>query len=338
MNSQTLDTNQVLFRNIGLDLLRVTEAAALAAGRWVGSGKYLDTHRAAAEAAIHALNEVEMDGHIVIGEEGRLGTLSSLNSGSHVGTGSGPPLDVVVDPIDGTKLVVSGYPGAISTIAVAPRHTIWSPHPAAYVDKIVVDREAAEALVPEVMDAPAAWTLALIARVKGKSVRDLDVVVLDRPRHADLIEEIRATGARVWLRQADAEAALLAATVGTNIDVLMGIGGAAEAILAACAVKALHGGMLARLAPQSRAERDALVEAGLERKRIWSVAEMVRGDDVFVAATGITRSDLLHEVDFHGQVAHLHSLLIRARTGTRRFVQTEQSILQEVVTANPLVG
>ncbi len=326
MSDNTTSTGQAPSRNIGLDLLRVTEAAALAAGRWIGSGKYLETHQAATEAVIHALNEVEMDGYIVIGEEGRLGRSSLLSSGARVGMGQGPEVDVVVDPIDGTKLVVRGYPGAISVVAVAPRGAIWSPYPAVYIDKIVVDREAAAALVPEVMDAPAAWTLALIARVKGKSVRDLDVVVLDRPRHGDLIEEVRTTGAHVWLRQADAEGALLAATVGTNVDVVMGIGGASEAVLAACAVKALGGGMLARLAPQNHAEQAALMEAGLDTRRIWTVDEMVQGNDVFVAATGITRSDLLHEVDFHGQKAQLHSLLIRAKTGTRRFVQTEQSI------------
>ena len=194
MNGDYLD------HNIGLDLVRVTEATALTAGRWLGLGKREEAHRAATEAMYQALSIVDIDGCIVIGEEGRLGGHTPLDTGQRVGTGHGPQVDVVVDPIEGTNSVVHGYPGAISMISVAPRGSMWSPTPAVYMEKVVVDHEAAGALVPECMEAPAAWTLALIARAKHKPVRDLQVIVLDRPRHYDLIEEIRSAGARVLLR------------------------------------------------------------------------------------------------------------------------------------------
>lgn len=179
-------------RNIGLDLVRVTEAAAAAAGRWMGLGRVHEAHEAATSAMTKALSQIDINGHIVIGEEGRLGEHSPLDSGERVGKG-GPAVDVVVDPVDGTRLVVGGLPGAISLVGVAPEGTMWSPPAEAiYMDKIVVDRSAAEALVPECLDAPAAWTLALVARAKKKAVRDLTVIILNRPRHHDLIEEIRA--------------------------------------------------------------------------------------------------------------------------------------------------
>ncbi|MCA9977446.1 MAG: fructose-bisphosphatase class II, partial [Anaerolineales bacterium] len=226
-------------RNFGLDLVRVTETTALAAARWTGSGNYEEAHRAASRAMSSALGTLDINGHVVIGEDGRTGTPYSLQSGASVGTGNGPELDVVVDPIDGTDLVIKGRPNAISVVGMAPRGSMWSPVPAIYMEKIVVDREAAEALVPECMDAPAAWTLALIARVKKKAVRDMTVIMLDRPRHQDLIEEIRTAGARIILRdEGDAEGGLLAATVESGVDILMGIGGASQGVIAACAVKA----------------------------------------------------------------------------------------------------
>jgi fructose-1,6-bisphosphatase II len=311
-------------RNIGLELLRVTEATALAAGRWIGSGRYTETHDSAARTAAIMLNRLFVDGLIVIGEEGRTGYDTPLSSGKSVGNGQGPAVDVLVDPIDGTSLVTKGYPGAISAVAIAPRGSIWCPFPAVYMEKVIVDRDTAAALVPETLDAPVAWTLALIARAKSKPVRDLDVVVLERDRHAELVQEIRATGARVWFHQADTEGALLAAMAGKTADVALGIGGALETMLAACAVRALRGGMMARLAPQSTAEREALEEAGHDVNRIYTVQDLVSSDEVFLSATGVTRSDLFREVDFHGETADFDSLLIRGETGTRRFVHTEQ--------------
>ena len=245
--------NSHLRRNLGLDLVRVTEATAVQAARWMGLGRRREADETAIRAMAEGLNSLEMNGVIVIGEESKLGLHSPLDSGNRIGNGEGPEMDVVVDPIDGTNLLVHGRTGAISAVGVAPRGTMWSPYPAAYMEKLVVDREVAHALVKEALDAPPAWTLAMIARIKKKTVRDLVVFVLDRPRHQDLIEEIRMAGARVALRrEGDIAGAILAAMPNSSIDVLMGIGGAAEGVMAACAVKALRGAMLVRLAPQSR--------------------------------------------------------------------------------------
>ena len=195
------------------------------------------------------------------------------------------------------------------------------------MDKIVVDRTAAAALVPECMDAPAAWTLALVARAKGKEVRDLSIIILDRPRHHDLIEETRAAGARILLRtEGDAEGALEAAIDGTGADILMGIGGVSEGVIAACAVKALGGGILARLSPQSDEEQRAIIDAGVDPDPILSCKEIVKTDDIYFVATGITNSPLLMPVRYRRGLIETHSLLLRAITGTRRFVTTEHRL------------
>lgn len=315
-------------RNLGLDLLRVTEATAVAAGRWIGLGDKERAHHEATDAMARALAGVEMDGKIVIGEEGRLGEHSPLDSGQTVGTGSGPEVDVVVDPIDGTRLVVRGRPGAISLVGIAPRGTMWTPPSSAvYMDKIVSDRTAAANLVPECMDAPAAWTLALIARAKERKVRDLTVVVLDRPRHRNLIEEIRAAGARILLRrEGDAEGALEAAIDGTGADILMGIGGVSEGVIAACAVKALGGTMIARLSPQSEEERRQIRDMGTDPNRILSSDEIVASNAIHFAATGVTNSPLLSPVRYRGNLVETHSLLLRAITGTCRFMTAEHRL------------
>jgi fructose-1,6-bisphosphatase II len=313
--------------NLGLDLIRATELTALQAGRWLGLGKYEDTHRSATEAMFEGLHQIHMDGRIVIGEEGRLHEHSPLDSGNSVGTGRGPKLDVAVDPIDGTGSVVQGRPGAISVVAVAPHGSMWSPTSAVYMEKIVVDREAADNLVPECMDAPAAWTLALIARAKHRSVRDLQVFVLDRPRHQDLIEEIRTAGARVLLNpDGDTAGALIAATPNTGADVLMGIGGVPEGVTAACAVKAVGGAMLGRLAPQSSDELAAIESAGLDPKAILTHHQLVTSNQIYFAATGVTHGPLLNGVRYRGNIALTHSLLLRCETGTRRMIQAEHSI------------
>lgn len=319
--------DEQLSRNIGLDLVRVTETAALAAGHWVGSGDFDNAHHAATRAMADALNTLEMDGRIIIGEERRLGDHSPMCSGQKVGTGSGPEVDVLVDPIDGTKRLIRGKPGALSIVGIAPRGTIWSPFPARYMEKIVTDKNAAEALVPQCMDAPAAWTLALIARHKKKPVRDLSVIVLERERNQDLIKEIRECGARVLLRwDGDAEGALQAATDDADVDVLMGIGGASQGVLAACAVKASGGAMLARLRPQDAEERDKIREAGLNEEQILTCSELVNSNQIFFAATSITGNPLLRSMRFWGNYASTHSLLIRSETGTRRFIYAEHGM------------
>lgn len=311
-------------RNLGLDLVRATEAAALRAGRWMGLGKSDEADEDAMEAMYTALNTLDMDGYIVVGEEGKIHIHSPLESQRRVGTGHGPEMDVVVDPIDGRNMLAQGKPGAIAVAAVAPRGSMWSPTPAVYMEKIVVNSEAAHALVPECMDAPAAWTLALIARVKKKAVRDLIVFVLERRRHLDLIEEIRTAGARVMLRsEGDIAGALIAASQAGSADILMGIGGVPEGVIAACAVKALGGAMLGRLAPQSAAELADVQEAGLDTKRILTGEELITSDQIFFAATGITDGPLLSGVKYQGNHAETESLILRAETNTRRRIHAE---------------
>jgi fructose-1,6-bisphosphatase II len=314
-------------RNMGFGLVRVTEEAAVAAGRWMGLGNRKEADQNATNAMLVALETIDMDGVIVIGEEGRHGGQSPFDSGSHVGNKNGPEMDVVIDPIDGTRLLIEGRPGAISVVGVAPRGSLWSPAPAVYMEKIVVDRNVANALVPECLDAPAAWTLALIARVKQKELRDLVVFVLNRPRHADLIAEIRMAGARVALNnEGDIAGAILAATPDNNVDVLMGIGGVAEGVTAACAVKALGGAMLGRIAPQTKPEQEQVKQAGLDLNRILTGDDLVRSDEIFFAATGVTDGPLLDGVQYHRGRAKTHSLVIRAETGIRREIRAERLV------------
>lgn len=314
-------------RNLGLDLVRATEAAALSAGRWMGLGKPLEADQAASEAMFSVLNTLDMDGRIVLGEEARLGVHSALHTGQRVGTGDGPETDVVVDAVDGRRLLAEGRSGAISVAAIAPRGSMWAPSAGVYMEKIVVDRDVAHALVPECMDAPAAWVLALVARVKKKPVRDLLVYVLERPRHQDLIEEIRSAGARVMLRaDGDIAGALLAVTPRASADILMGVGGIAEGVMAACAVKAMRGAMLGRLSPQSEEERRAVEMAGLDPRQIITCDELVSSDEIFFAATGITDGPLLSGVHYHGHEAETESLILRSETGIRRIIDAEHRI------------
>lgn len=316
--------NEFISPNLGLDLVRATEIAALAAGRWMGLGKPDQADIAAAEAMARILNTIDIDGCIVIGEEGKSGSHSPLNTGLSVGTGRGPAVDVVTDPIDGASLLAKGHPDAISVIGVAPRGAMWSPHPAVYMEKIVVGPEAADALVPECMDAPAAWTLALVARVKEKPVRDLVVFILDRPRHQELIQEVQSAGARVISRDdGDIAGAIKAVSEKVNVDIMMGIGGVPEGVIAACAIKSLGGAMLGRLAPQSEAEMRAVKEAGLDPASILTCDELISGCDIVFAATGITDGVLLSGARYHGIQAQTESLVVRCRTGTQRIITAE---------------
>jgi len=316
--------NERISPNLGLDLVRVTEAAALTAVRWLGLGMPDQANQQAAYAMAEAFNTLNIDGRIVAGEEGKMGTHTNLDGGSRVGTGQGPTLDVVADPIDGVILLSHGRPNAIAVAGVAPGGSMWAPTPAVYMEKIIVDREAGEALVPECMDAPAAWTLALVARVKKKKVSDLIVFILDRSRHEDLIDEIRTAGARVILHgQGDISGALMAANPDVNVDILMGVGGVSEGVISACAVKSLGGAMLGRLAPQSKQERAAVESAELDMEQILTCSELVSGDDIYFAATGITDSVLLKGIFYRGNLAETESLVIRSKTGTRRLIHAE---------------
>jgi fructose-1,6-bisphosphatase II len=319
-------TNQ-LPSNLGLDLVRVTEAAALTAGRWMGLKQSEQADRATTQAMVETLNKISIDGSIIVGEEEKLGIHSSLDSGLRVGTGEGPSLDVVLDPIDGTGLLAVGHSDAISVIGVAPRGSMCSLYPAVYMDKIVVDREAADLLVPECIDAPVAWTLALIARGKNKRVSDLVVFVLNRPRHKDLIDEICAAGARVILRsQGDIAGAIMAASPQVHVDLLLGIGGVSEGVIAACGVKSLGGAMLGRLAPQSDQEQAAIHEAGLDTSKVFSSEDLIFGEEVFFIATGVTDGTLMSGVRYHGDRAQTESIILRGVTKTRRGIITEHVI------------
>lgn len=314
-------------RNYGMDLVRAAEAAAIAAGRWMGLGKKQEADRAATEAMVEEFKKLDIDGHVVVGESGK-SELSSLDQGVRVGSGHGASLDVVVDPIDGSNLVAQGRPGAISVVGIGPRGSMWTPPHATYMEKIVVDHEVADALVPECMDAPAAWTLALVSRVKRKPVRDLVVFVLDRARHQQLIEEIRTAGARVMLRiDGDIAGALLAASAyHDNVDVLMGIGGVAEGVIAACAVKALRGAMLVRLAPQSEHEREIIEQEHGDLKQILTCDQLATSSKVFFAATGITEGPLVAGVSYKGAEIRTESIVLRGETSTRRTIRANHMV------------
>lgn len=311
-----------LSRNLGLDLVRVTEAAALAAGRWMGFGDPESANLAAADAMASSLNTLDINGVVVIGEELKVGEGYPLCTGVKVGSGSGQPMDVVLDALEGARLLAKSHSDSISAIGATPRGAMLSLYPAEYMEKIVVDRDAAEALVPECLDAPAAWTLALVARVKQKSVRDLVVFVLDRQRHQDLIQEIRAAGARVLLRSDGDVAGAIATATHAHADILMGIGGVPEGLIAACAVKSLGGAMLTRLRPQSDEERARVAGAGLDIQKIFTCDELIAGNEIFFAATGITDGTLLHGVRYLGDEGHTESLVLRCQTGSRRIIQS----------------
>ena len=311
----------------GLGLVRITEAGALAASRWMGLNDRQSADHAAQDAIAATVCMLPMQGRIVSGEEGRTGEHSPLDSGNKVGTGTGPELDVEINAIDGASLVAEGKSGAMSVAALAPRGTLWQPGPAVYLNKLVVDRTVAKSIGPDALDAPPGWTLAAVARAKDKEIRDLVVFILDRPRHEQLIEEVRKAGARVALRRGgDIGGAMMAADPNVAIDVLMGIGGAAEGLMAACAVKALGGAIMARIAPQSEAEQRACREQEVDLTRILTKDDLVSGNEVFFSATGITDGWLLGGVNFHGDTVDTHSVALRYETGTRRIIKTEHRL------------
>jgi fructose-1,6-bisphosphatase II len=318
--------NTKLPYNIGLDLVRVTEAAAIAAGRWMGMGKPEQADQAATKALLETLHSVEIDGCIAVGIE-KTQKLYPLPRGDKIGSGKGPHIDIVLDAVDGISQLAKGYPGAISVIAVAPNGCMWAPATGIYMDKIVVNKDVAPYLVQECVTAPAAWTLALVARAKGKKVQDLTVFLLDRPRHKDLIDEIRTAGARVMLRSdGDISMGIQAAMPESRIDILMGAGGIPEGLILACAVKAFGGAMLGRLDPQSDSEREAIEVVGLDPDQVLTVDELVSGDEVFFAATGITRGSLLNGVQYEGDHATTNSLILRGETHTQRRIFTQHYI------------
>ena len=307
-------------RNLGLELVRVTEAAAYAAARHMGRGDKETVDQAAVDAMRQALEGVDMHGVVVIGE-GEKDEAPMLYVGEEVGNGLPPEVDVAVDPVDGTRLTALGLPGAIAVVAVADRGTMYAAPPGVfYMRKLAVGRAAAQRVD---LDAPIADNLARVAQARDVSVSDITVTVLDRPRHADIIKEVRAAGARIRLIQdGDVAAAIQAAMEEYRaVDVYMGIGGAPEAVLAAAAIKCIGGQMLCQIWPRTEEEREKLHGDGVDLQRIYTVDELVTTQNVSFAATGITTGELLRGVEYVSQGARTHSVMMRGKTGTIRYIE-----------------
>lgn len=309
-------------RNLALELVRVTEAAALAAGRYVGRGDKVAADRAAVDAMRLVLNTIQMDGVIVIGE-GEKDEAPMLYNGERLGTGEPPQVDIAVDPIDGTRPTAYGLPNAIATVALAPRGSMFNPGPIVYMDKIAVGPEARDVID---IEAPVEDNLRKIARAKGGNVQDLTCVILDRPRHEELIKRVRRVGARIILiPDGDVAGALMASLPETGIDVLLGIGGTPEGVLAACALRCTGGMIQGKLYPRNEEERRKGEELGYDFNRVLTIDDLVSSEDVFFAATGITNGELLRGVDYYPGGATTDSIVLRGLTGTsRRIISTHR--------------
>jgi fructose-1,6-bisphosphatase II len=310
-------------RNLALELARVTEAGAMAAARWVGRGDKNGADGAAVHAMRMLINSVSMRGVVVIGE-GEKDHAPMLFNGEEVGDGTGPACDVAVDPIDGTRLTANGMPSAVSVLAVAGRGSMYDPSAVFYMSKLATGAEAAGMVD---LDAPPAANVLAVAKGKGCSPQDVTVVILDRPRHAELISEVRASGARIHLiTDGDVAGAIMAAREGTGIDLMLGIGGTPEGIIAACALKCLGGVILGKLAPRDEAERRRALDAGHDLNRVLTTDDLVTSDDVFFAATGITDGELVDGVRYLRGHATTHSLVMRSRSGTIRSIKSEHQL------------
>ena len=306
-------------KNLAFDFVRVTEAAALASARWLGRGNKDEGDRAAVDAMRISFASIFIRGRIVIGE-GEKDEAPMLFNGEEVGQGQGPAMDVAVDPVEGTRLLAYGRPNAISVVGAAPAGAMFNPGPSFYMQKLVVGPEARNVID---LDAPIKDNLSHIAKALGKSVNDLVVFVLDKPRHEQLIQQIRSVGARIQLHSdGDVSGALMAVDPRAEVDVMMGTGGSPEGVLAACAIKGMGGQMLCRLDPQSYVEKEAIQEAGVDVREVLSVDNLVRSEDAFFAATGISGGSFLQGVRYTGHGAVTHSMIIRAKTGTLRYIES----------------
>jgi fructose-1,6-bisphosphatase II len=310
-------------RNLALELARVTEAAALAAGRWVGRGDKNGADGAAVSAMRQLIRTVSMNGVVVIGE-GEKDKAPMLFNGEQVGDGTGPEYDVAVDPIDGTRLTANGMPNSIAVIAVSARGSMYDPSAVFYMRKLVTGPEAADVVD---IDAPAAANIAAVARAKHCAPHDVTVVILDRERHTELIADVRAAGARIKLiTDGDVAGAILAARPGTGVDLLLGVGGTPEGIITACAIKCVGGVILGKLAPRNDEERSRALNAGHDLDRVLTTEDLVSSDDAFFAATGITDGELLQGVRYRSGGATTHTLVMRARSGTIRSIHSEHAL------------
>ena len=318
-----MSARQAPDRNIALELVRVTEAGAMAAARWIGRGEKESADGAAVDAMRFVLDSVSMRGVVVIGE-GEKDEAPMLYNGEEVGNGEGPEVDVAVDPLEGTRLTAFGQPNAIAVIAVAERGTMLFPGAAVYMEKIAVGPDAIDAI--DIERSPTENVVA-VAEALGKTPREVDVVVLERERHEDLIAELRDAGARVRLiRDGDVAPAIAAAQPGTGVDMLYGIGGTPEGVISAAALKCVGGGIQGRLWPRSDDERQQLLDAGLDPARVLHTDDLVSGEDVFVAATGVTTGSLLQGVRYTPGGAVTDSIVMRSRSGTVRRVVAQQSL------------
>jgi len=310
-------------RNLALELVRVTEAAAMSAGRWVGRGDKNGADGVAVNAMRTLISTVGMDGVVVIGE-GEKDNAPMLYNGERVGSGQGPECDVAVDPIDGTTLTAKGMANAISVLAVSPRGSMYDPSAVFYMEKLVTGQEAAD-----VVDIryPIAENIHHVAKAKGSTPSDVTVVLLDRPRHEQMAREIRDTGARIkFITDGDVAGAIMAARADTGVDLLLGVGGTPEGIIAACALKCMDGVIQGRLWPTDDAERERAIEAGHDLDRVLYTDDLVSGDDCFFVATGITDGELMKGVRYRAGGASTHSLVMRSRSGTIRQIISEHKL------------
>ena len=310
-------------RNLAFELARVTEAAALAAGRWVGRGDKISADQAAVDAMRLVLNRVDMDGIVVIGE-GEKDEAPMLFNGEKLGTGELPAVDIAVDPIDGTTLTAKGLPGALAVVALAERGSMYDPHDIVYMNKIAVGPEARDMID---INSSVEMNVRRVARALRKEPRDITVMVLDRPRHADLIAEIRQTGARILLiTDGDVAGAIATALDDSGVDMLMGIGGSPEAVITAAALKCMGGDMQCKLMPRNEEERQAAIDVGQDMDKVLTIDDLVTGDNVFFAATGITTGALLRGVRYFGGGASTQSLVMRSRSGTIRKINSNHRL------------
>ncbi len=310
-------------RNLALELVRVTEAAAMAAGRWVGRGDKNGADGAAVNAMRQLIGTVSMRGVVVIGE-GEKDEAPMLFNGEQVGSGAGPDCDVAVDPIDGTRLTAMGMGNALSVLAVSERGAMYDPSAVFYMDKLATGLQAADAVD---IRQSVADNIRAVARAKDEAPEDVTVVILDRPRHETLVKEVRATGARIrFITDGDVAGAIMAVREGTGVDLMLGIGGTPEGIIAACAIKCLGGTLQGRLWPKDDAERRRALDAGHDLDRVLTCDELVTGDNVFFVATGITDGELLGGVRYRGGAARTHSMVMRSRSGTIRLIESEHRL------------
>jgi len=319
----TASRQEVPDRNLALELVRVTEAAAMAAARWVGRGDKNGADGAAVNAMRALIGSVAMNGVVVIGE-GEKDDAPMLFNGERVGDGHGAEADVAVDPIDGTTLAAKGMPNAISVIAVAERGAMYDPSAVFYMDKLVVGPRGAGIID---ISAPIGWNLEQLARAKGEQVADLTVCILDRPRHKQLIADVRDAGARIkFISDGDVAGAIMAARAGTGVDLLAGIGGTPEGIITACAMICMGGEIQAKLWPVDDDERRKALDAGHDLNRVLRTDDLVTGENIFFCATGITDGELLRGVRYLPAGPSTHSIVMRGKSGTIREVKSEHSL------------